>query len=304
MKTFLTCLFLIPLLLNGQIRTKQTDGVYTGTAQGHSGSIAVRVTVKDGQIAGIEITEYPEYELPDAYMEMPGRILGAPSLDAVDTVTGATISSSAIIEAVRKAVGTSPEPKGSSGPGRKISLGARTVLPAPVWVIGSFDGSGKPNAMTAAWVGICCSRPPALMIALRKATYTYGNIMQTRAFTVNIPSETLAPAAAYFGRVSGRDADKFAESGLTPVRADSVNAPYIKEFPLIVECRVIHELEVGLHTMFIGQIMDVKADPSILSENGGILADRLKPLIFSPGMGGFYGVSEFLGTVAEFLNRN
>ncbi|HHS13825.1 MAG TPA: FMN-binding protein [bacterium] len=304
MKFFLSCILLVPVILNGQIRTHRPDGVYTGISQGYSGAISVQVTVKSGQVAGIMITEYPEYELPDAFMEIPGRILGASSLDAVDTVTGATISSAAIVEAVRKALGTSPESKDSPGLERKISLGARTVLPAPVWVIGSFDSTGNPNAMTAAWVGICCSRPPALMIALRKATYTYGNIMQTKAFTVNIPSEKLAPAAAYFGRVSGRDVDKFAESGLTPVLSDSVNAPFIKEFPLIVECRVIHELEIGLHTMFIGRIMDVKADPSILSENGGILVDRLKPLIFSPGMGGFYGVSDFLGTIAEFIEKN
>jgi len=68
-------------------------------------------------------------------------------------------------------------------------------------------------------------------VSLRKATYTYGNIVQQGGFTINIPSEDFAVQADYFGMVSGKKADKFAETGLTPIRSTLVNAPYIKEFP-------------------------------------------------------------------------
>jgi len=99
-----------------------------------------------------------------------------------------------------------------------------------------------------------------LPISLRKATYSYGNIVERKAFTVNIPSEKYVKEADYFGTVSGRDVDKFKESGLTSVKSELVDAPYIQEFPLVLECKLIRTIEIGLHTQFIGEIMDVKAD--------------------------------------------
>ena len=117
----------------------------------------------------------------------------------------------------------------------KNSLGAKTILyPTPVMLVGTYDAAGKPNIMTVAWGGICCSSPPCVAVSLRKVTYTYGNIVQQGAFTINIPSEKYAAAADYCGLVSGKKADKFAETGLTPIRSSLVNAPYIDEFPLVI----------------------------------------------------------------------
>jgi len=151
----------------------------------------------------------------------------------------------------------------------KRSIGPRTfVLPTPVWVVGTYDKEGNPNVMTAAWGGICCSKPPCVSISLRKATYTYGNIMDRKAFTVSVPSETHAKETDYFGMVSGKDVDKFAATGLTALKSEIVDAPYVKEFPLVLECKVIHTHEIGLHTQFVGEIMDVKADESVFEETG------------------------------------
>jgi flavin reductase (DIM6/NTAB) family NADH-FMN oxidoreductase RutF len=184
--------------------------------------------------------------------------------------------------------------------GEKTSLGARTVIiPTPVWVIGSYDKEGKPNVMTASWVGICCSKPATLMACLREATYSHGNIMAKKAFTVNIASESSAHQAAQVGRVSGRNVDKFTKTGLTPVKSTLVDAPYIKEFPLVVECKVTKTVELGSHTMFIGEIMDVKADQSILSETGVPDIEKLKPFVFTPGSSKFYGIGQSLGNVSD-----
>src|SRR4030066_2352802 len=123
----------------------------------------------------------------------------------------------------------------------KKSMGAKTlVFPTPVWVVGTYDQAGKPNMMTVAWGGICCSMPPCIAVSLRKATYTYGSLMERKAFTVNVPSEDYVKEADYIGLASGRDVDKFAATGLTAVKSDLVDAPYVKEFPLILECKVIH----------------------------------------------------------------
>jgi flavin reductase (DIM6/NTAB) family NADH-FMN oxidoreductase RutF len=165
----------------------------------------------------------------------------------------------------------------------KKSIGAKTIVyPAPVFIVGTYDKEGRPNAMNAAWAGICCSTPPCVTVSLRKATYTYGNIMEQKAYTVNIPSQDFIREADYFGIASGRTEDKFFVSGLTPVKSNLINAPTIKEFPLSLECKLLHTLEVGLHTLFIGEILDVKAEENIVGDDGKTNIETIKPLIFAP----------------------
>ena len=178
----------------------------------------------------------------------------------------------------------------------KRSLGAKTLIyPTPVMIVGTYDKEGRPNAMTAAWGGICCSQPPCLNISLRKATYTYGNIMDRNAFTVSIPSEDRVKQADYMGMASGRDEDKFSTVGLTPIKADLVDAPYVDEFLLVLECNLIQAIEIGLHTLFVGEIMDVKADDTILGDDGMPDIEKIKPMTFAPVCGKYYGLGKLLG---------
>lgn len=178
----------------------------------------------------------------------------------------------------------------------KKSLGANTILyPTPVLLVGTYDDTGKPNIMTAAWGGICCSSPPCVTVSLRKATYTYGNIIRQGAYTINIPSEKYVIQADYCGMVSGRRADKFAETGLTPVQSTLVSAPYIEEFPLILECRLVHQIELGLHTQFVGEILDVKAGEDVLDDKGALDMKKLKPFFFAPEVNAYYGMGRRLG---------
>jgi len=178
----------------------------------------------------------------------------------------------------------------------KTSLGPRTILyPAPVLIVGTYDRDGNPNAMTAAWGGICCSKPPCVTVSLRKATYTYGNILEQNAYTLSIPSEDHVKAADYFGMASGKDEDKFSASGLTPARSELVNAPYVEEFPIILECSLLHTFEIGLHTQFIGEILDVKADGDLLRKDGLPDMKKVKPIVFGPGIRAYYGLGDFLG---------
>ncbi len=178
----------------------------------------------------------------------------------------------------------------------KESIGAKTIIyPTPVLVIGTYDEAGKPNVMTAAWAGICCSVPPCVGVSLRKATYTFGNIMERKAFTVNVPSENFIKEADYFGIVSGRDVDKLSKAGLTPIRSEIVNAPYIKEFPLVLECRLQQSVEIGLHTQFIGEILDVKVESDMLGEDDLPDIKKVRPILFTPESRNYYGVGKILG---------
>lgn len=178
----------------------------------------------------------------------------------------------------------------------KQSLGAKTLLfPTPVLMVGTYDQAGKPNLMNAAWGGICCSDPPCVAVSVRKSRHTYEGIVERKAFTVGIANETTMTQADYVGIASGRDIDKFAVAGLTPVRSGLVDAPYGEEFPIVLECRLLHTLEIGIHTQFIGEIIDVKADEATLGEDG--LPDILKiqPLIYDTAHRGYHAVGPLLG---------
>ncbi len=178
----------------------------------------------------------------------------------------------------------------------KKSLGAKTIIyPAPVLIIGTYDSKERPNLMTVAWGGICCSTPPCVAVSMRKATYTYDNINQRKAFTVNILSENMVKEADYYGIVSGRSEDKFAKTNITPVKSDLVDAPYGKEFPFVLECKLLKTIEIGLHTQFIGEILDVKVDQSMIGPNGLPDIDKLKPFFFDPATSNYFGAGKKLG---------
>jgi flavin reductase (DIM6/NTAB) family NADH-FMN oxidoreductase RutF len=178
----------------------------------------------------------------------------------------------------------------------KKSIGPKTIIyPTPVLIIGSYDKDKKPNIMAVAWGGICCSQPPCVAISLRKATYTYHSIMENKAFTVNIPSSDYVKEADYVGMFSGKTENKFESTKLTPVKSDLVNAPYIEEFPLILECNLLKSIEIGLHTQFIGEILDVKVDEKVMKNNDSLDIEKIRPFIFSPDDRSYYGFGEFLG---------
>ncbi|NYT02623.1 MAG: flavin reductase family protein [Methanosarcinales archaeon] len=178
----------------------------------------------------------------------------------------------------------------------KISLGSKAlVFPTPVWVVATYDRAGKPNVMTAAWGGICCSSPPAICVSLRKATYTYGNISERRAFTINILSEDRIREADYFGLVSGRSEDKLSAVGFSPRKAELVDAPYLDQASMVLECSLLTMVEIGLHTQFIGEVMDVKVEESALGEDGLPAMEKVRPAVFAPETRKYFGIGKYLG---------
>jgi flavin reductase (DIM6/NTAB) family NADH-FMN oxidoreductase RutF len=178
----------------------------------------------------------------------------------------------------------------------KKSLGAKTFLyPTPVLLIGTYDKDGRPNLSTVAWGGICCSQPPCVAISLREATYTHGNIVARRAFTVSVPSETQVKEADFCGMVSGKRVDKFATMKVTPVKSALVDAPYGEEFPLVLECKLVRSVGVGLHTQFIGQIVDVKVDENLVGSDNIPMVQKLRPIMYAPGEQRYYAIGECVG---------
>ncbi|MHB0875855.1 MAG: flavin reductase family protein [Anaerolineae bacterium] len=98
-----------------------------------------------------------------------------------------------------------------------------------------------PNAMTIGWAtfGVIWGLPICVVL-VRPSRYTYGLIEASRDFTVNVPSHSLEEEVSFCGTTSGREHDKFAETGLTPLQSRVVRAPTVGECAVTFECKVVH----------------------------------------------------------------
>ncbi len=177
---------------------------------------------------------------------------------------------------------------------KTISL-STPLYPAPCIVIGVYDPEGVPGGMFVAWGGVCCSEPPCISVGIRKSRYSFEGITAHGAFTVNIPSEEHAAQADYFGIYSGRDENKFIATGLTPRRGEAVNAPMIEEFPLSMECRVVHSHDLGSHVLFVGEVVRTWALEESLNDSGYPDPLKVRPLVFAPQYGAYYGLGDVVG---------
>lgn len=166
----------------------------------------------------------------------------------------------------------------------KRSLGPKPlVYPLPAFLIGTYLADGKANIMTAAWAGICCSEPPLLAVSIRKERATHQAILDRNCFTVNIPRATMAAETDFAGIAGGDKTDKFAELNLTAVKGEFVDAPYVKECPVVLELALRSSTDLGSHTQFIGEITDAKIDDNCLDESGKPVISRINPLFYDGG---------------------
>lgn len=155
------------------------------------------------------------------------------------------------------------------------NFGATPILyPQPVFIIGSYDQTGVPNAMAVAWGGL--NGANKIFLHLSPKRKTVKNILVRGAFTVSMATATQLVACDYVGLVSGNDdADKFTKAGFHEIKSNFVDAPLIQELPMSVECKLIsYDSESG---QMMGEILNVCADQSILT-NGIIDPDKLQPI--------------------------
>ncbi len=187
----------------------------------------------------------------------------------------------------------------------KLSVPAQPLLlPSPVLIIGTYGPDGRPNIMNAAWGGIASSKPPCISVSLREATLSFHNIERTKAFTVNIPSEKYLKEADFVGMVSGRTCNKFKKTRLTPEKSRRVNAPIVKEFPYALECKLIRQVDLGLHTMFIGEIVGMIADSGVLNPHQLPDIEKVRPMLWgSFGSMAYYGIGDKLGDAFSVGNE-
>jgi len=149
---------------------------------------------------------------------------------------------------------------------KRLLAPSTALFPVPVVLVSCGDIDGTKNAITLAWVGTASSEPPVITIGVRPTRYSYGLIQRYGDFVVNLPTKDQVPVLEYCGTVSGRNEDKFSKANLTALRADEVRSPLIAEFPVNIECKVKDRISLGSHDMFVGEVVAVHADPSVLRE--------------------------------------
>lgn len=141
----------------------------------------------------------------------------------------------------------------------------------------------RPNVLTIAWTGILNTIPPKTYIAVRPERFSYPLIERLGAFVINLPTAKLVRAVDLCGVKSGRDTDKFALTGLTPVPAGAVPCPLIAESPLALECRVTQKIPLGSHDMFLADIVAVDVEQSLIDRAGKLHLDRAGLLAYAHG---------------------
>ncbi len=160
------------------------------------------------------------------------------------------------------------------------NFGAKAMCyPMPVFIIGTYNADGTPNAMNAAWGGI--SEETEISICIDSAHKTAENLIARKAFTVSMATVDFLCACDYVGIVSGnKEPDKFAKAGFHAIKSEFVDAPLIQELPMALECEVIsYDAE---SCRLVGRIVNVSAEESVLGENGKVDVQKLKPITFDP----------------------
>ncbi len=168
------------------------------------------------------------------------------------------------------------------------------VYPMPVLMVAAYDEEEKVNVMNVAWGQICDEDKIILFIGEGKKTWL--NIKASKAFTVSIADEAHMDVADFFGIASGNKIDdKFQRTNYHAVKSDKVHAPIIEEFPVAMECELLEFLDTKYVSGIVGKIVNVKAEESVLSENGKVDPKRLHALMFDQFQNGYYTTGEEVG---------
>ena len=168
------------------------------------------------------------------------------------------------------------------------------IYPLPAVLVSCGATPEEYNLFTAAWTGTLCSDPVMCYVSIRPERFSYEIVKRNMAFTLNLTTRQMARATDWCGVRSGRDYDKWKESGLTPVKGETVAAPYIEQSPVSIECRVRNILHLGTHDMFIAQVMNVIADDKFINPETGALDLQSADLI-TYCHGHYYKLGDELG---------
>lgn len=161
------------------------------------------------------------------------------------------------------------------------------IYPLPAVIVSCGSSIERRNLITVAWTGTICTNPAMCYISIRPERHSYDIIKEEKQFTINLTTTRMAHATDWCGVKSGKDFDKWQETGLTPVDGVGVTCQHIAESPLSIECRVKEIVPLGSHHMFIAEVVNVLADEQFLDPETGAF-DLGKAGLISYSHGAYY----------------
>ncbi len=158
------------------------------------------------------------------------------------------------------------------------------IYPLPAVLISCGSSPEEYNLFTVSWVGTICTNPPMCYISVRPERHSYEIIKKNKEFVINLTNEDMAYAADWCGVRSGKDYNKFSETGLIPVVSKIIKAPYIRQSPLSIECKLKEIIPLGSHDMFIADVVNVWADENYIDpETGAFSLTDARLIAYSHG---------------------
>ncbi len=177
----------------------------------------------------------------------------------------------------------------------KLQWKAGTLLnPVPVVLVSCGDIGGLRNMITIAWAGTVASDPAMVSISIRPERYSYNMIKKSGEFVINLPNRRMVRWVDLCGVISGKDHDKFKETGLTPIPAQHLKAPLIAEAPLSLECQVTSIIPLGSHDLFLAKVLGVQVDQNLIDQNGRL--NLAKAELISYVHGHYWTLKEAIGS--------
>jgi len=166
----------------------------------------------------------------------------------------------------------------------KLSKGLEMIFHGPTVLIGvRNEARSKFNLFAVSWITPCSIKPPLVVIAVNPKNFSHELIKNTGEFTVNIPNVLLLDKLHFCGTSSGRDIDKIEKLSLTPVEAQILKTPLIEECIGYLECKVIHNIEVGDHTLFIAEVLAASANDDLFDASWHFEKNEAKTLHYLSG---------------------
>ncbi len=185
---------------------------------------------------------------------------------------------------------------------RQIWKPGNMLYPLPAVMVSTGDKEGNKNILTVAWTGTICTNPAMVYISVRPERHSYQMIKDTGEFVINLTTEKLTKATDYCGVRSGRDVDKWKDTGLTPGKPESLkHAPIIEECPVSIECRVTEIKELGSHHMFLAEVKAVQVDDAYMNKAGKFELNKTGLLAYSHGE--YLGLGKSLGTFGYSVRK-
>ena len=147
-----------------------------------------------------------------------------------------------------------------------LSASHHLLHPRNTVLVSCIGKDGKANIVTLAWCMPTSINPPLVAISITPGKHSHRLIQESGEFVVNIPTMDIVKETLICGNVSGRTVNKFRRAKLTPIPAQKVRAPLIKECIAHLECRLSQQVTTGEQTLFVGEVLTASANEGVFTD--------------------------------------